>query len=81
MKLKRLIDDDEGDKKNKTLTLKIEEKELDCDDEEMKLVVPDFRKFMKCKKQQEEQNNKGISSFTLICFQCGEKRNIRPYSP
>lgn len=63
------------------MALKTEENNSDSSDEEMKLIFPKFKRFMKCEKQQEEKKNEVIPSFTLICFLCGKKRHIRKNYP
>lgn len=51
MELKRLVNDDEGDKKNKTLALKTE-KEKDSDsNEEMTMIIQNSKRFMKRRKE------------------------------
>lgn len=56
MELKRIADDEEDGKKKKTLALKIEEeKDSHSKNEEMSLIIQNFRRFMKWEKQQEEQ--------------------------
>lgn len=47
MELKRLTKDEEGDRKKKNLSLKSEEKDFDSSDEEMTLISPNFKRFMK----------------------------------
>lgn len=59
MKLKRLTDDDEeGDKKKKGLVYKVEEDKDINIDENMTLVVRQFKRFMNDDKQKDFQHKK-----------------------
>lgn len=79
MEMKRLAHDKEGDKKKKTLSIKIEEKDYDFNDEEISLISQNFISFMKRKKQQEDQQkNEERPSFNPIYLQCGKKQHIIP---
>lgn len=55
---KRFAEDEEGDKKKKTLALKTEESDFDSNNETMTLIFQNFIRFMKGEKQQDEQKNK-----------------------
>lgn len=51
MELKRLIDDNEGENKKKTLAIKTKENYYDSSNEEMKLIIHNFKRFIKNKKK------------------------------
>lgn len=80
MKLKIISIDEEGEKKNKSLALKVEEPDLDGD---MDLIVKNFKRFLKKEKSQKEEQGKDEekSPFIPTCYNCEKKGNIKPYCP
>lgn len=51
---KRLVDDEEGEKKNKIVALKIEEENDSGSDDEMTMIIQNLKRFMKCENLQKE---------------------------
>lgn len=80
MKLKRLSIDEEGEKKNKSLTLKVEESDSDGD---MALIVNNFKRFMKNEKNQKKEKGKDEEKtpFILTCYNRENKGHVKPYFP
>lgn len=80
MKLKRLPIDEEVEKKNKSLALKVEESYVDGD---MTLIVMNFKRFMNNQKRQKEGHEKDVENipFVLTCFNCGNKDHVKRYNP
>lgn len=73
MELKRL-DEDEGDNKKKSITLKVRRKYSDFD-EDLTILVRNFKRFMNHDKQQNFQHkNKGRSSCVPTCYQCEKEK-------
>lgn len=56
IKLKRLGEDEEGEKKRKSLALKVDKEKDSHSDEEIMLIVQNFNIFMKHERQQEDHN-------------------------
>lgn len=80
MELKRLTINEEGEKKNKSLTLKVEEPDSNGD---MDLMVKNFKRFMKNQKKKIEDKVKDEEKkpSILTCQNCGKKGHIIPYRP
>lgn len=69
IKLKRLVKDEEGDKKNKIITLKVEEWRYSNTNEDITLLFIKFKNFIKHDNQQSFQHkNEGKSLFVPTCF-------------
>lgn len=77
-----IVDDEESDKKKKSLSLKVEEeKDLDSN-EDMKLLVRKFKRFMSHDKRQDfQQKNKGRSSFVPTYYQYDKKGHLNSNFP